>query len=402
MTIHARFSASSSARWLGCPASMKMTEGLNSSSSAHAREGTCAHELGERCLKTGDPTSDHIGKVYEGIEVTKEMADYIQGYVDYVNKHVNDDSILVIEETVSYANWVPDGFGTADAIVVDGDTMHIIDLKYGQGVRVSPIENTQGMLYALGAYEAFRWMGDINYFVIHIYQPRIDNIASWKLTLAELLKFAEYAQERAQLCLTDDAPFGPSDKACQWCQAKSKCPALAKHSFEVIANEFDDITENAITIKDLDTKELVAIWLKEIKNTAYKIVGKTLDPARLGYIMNNAPLIRSWLTSIESEALKLALNDNVSIPRFKLVRSNTNRKFNDEGKAKLEQMLGDAAYKKTLRSPSDLEKELGKEEFKKTLGDYVIKPEGKLTLAPMSDRRKEATQCSADDFDNVD
>ena len=108
--------------------------------------------------------------------------------------------------------------------------MHVIDLKYGKGVPIDADNNSQGMLYALGVLSEYSFIYDIDTVVIHIYQPRIKNYSSWSITTTGLLKWAEWAKQRAEEAITDNAPRTPSEKACQWCKAKATCKALLDHT----------------------------------------------------------------------------------------------------------------------------------------------------------------------------
>ena len=47
------------------------------------------------------------------------------------------DAVLRIEEKIDLTAYVPEGFGTGDAIILADGTLDIIDLKYGKGVPVS-------------------------------------------------------------------------------------------------------------------------------------------------------------------------------------------------------------------------------------------------------------------------
>jgi len=172
MTAHAKLSASGSHRWAHCPGSVKAEEGIADRSSIAADEGTAAHELAELVLTHGGACHDWIGKRLiesNAYTVDQEMADYVQQYVDYVKSHSGQHEY---EQLVDFSEWVPGGFGTADALVLDGNTLRVIDLKYGKGVQVDAFENTQGLLYALGAMSDYEYIAEIEKVVICIVQPR--------------------------------------------------------------------------------------------------------------------------------------------------------------------------------------------------------------------------------------
>lgn len=170
---HAYLSCSSSDRWLNCTVAPKLEAAFIEESSPFAAEGTKAHELGEKVLISGKNACDIKG------DYSTEMRDYVQNYVDYVRAIPGQ---LLVEQRLDISAWVPECFGTSDAVVLADGVCHIVDLKYGKGVRVDAENNSQLMLYALGAYDAYDCIyGPINKVVIHIVQPRLDHYSSWEI-----------------------------------------------------------------------------------------------------------------------------------------------------------------------------------------------------------------------------
>tara|TARA_R110000796_G_scaffold9074_2_gene31180 strand:- start:3364 stop:4491 length:1128 start_codon:yes stop_codon:yes gene_type:complete len=373
---HAKLSASGSARWLACPGSVKAAEEFKSSgSSPAAAEGTCAHELAAMILADQVNPNEYLGLTLKDepyVVVDKDMVRYAQEYADYCEaipgRHF-------VERRVDFSDWVPEGFGTSDCIVYDESTatLHVIDLKYGKGIAVSPVENTQGMLYALGAYKL---VGNkpIHKIIIHIYQPRMQNISEWTISAGELLDWAdEYVKPRAELCFTDDAPREAGDKQCQWCPAKPTCQILKTHVEAVIGAEFDDL--------DLP------------------VIDKQLD---LGIIMQNKKLIESYLKAVEGFIFS-QLESGESVPGYKLVTGRSVRAWADAEEA--EQILRTKRYKvseiftQKLISPTQAQKLLGNKYS--TIDYLVIKPQGKPALAVESDKRPALKLNCVDDFDIV-
>jgi hypothetical protein len=368
MTAHAKLSASGSSRWLNCPGSVKAEEGFPDKSSSFADEGTVAHATAEAILLGANP-SDLLGTYPEktiDIPVTQEMLDYVQVYVDYVNSIKGE---RMIEVRVDFSDLVPEGFGTSDAIIIDGDTLHDIDLKYGKGVLVYAKNNSQAMLYALGALSDFGAIYDIKVIKIAIVQPRLDNISEWEISVQDLLKWGHWVSERAQLALTDNAPRSPSEKACQWCKAKATCAELLNLTHNALASEFDDLSDV-----------------------------HTLSDAQLAFVLENKKLIESWLTAVE-DLIEDRLLSGGEFPNYKLVAGRSTRSWSDESGVEsiLTEALGEAAYVKKLLTPAAAEKALGKTKAK-LIVDYVSKPEGKPTIAHASDKRP-ALGVSADSFE---
>lgn len=380
MAAHAKLSASGSHRWLACPASVMAEQGLPESTSKFAHEGTAAHELAEIILRTPqDDCAQWIGRVLPETEwtVDREMADYVQQYIDYISHHVYKDSYAAYEVRVDFSDWIPDGFGTCDAMVITGDTLHVIDLKYGKGVPVSPVKNTQAMLYALGAYSDAQSIFDIKQVQITIVQSRIfdDEPQSWTISIEDLLRWGEWAKQRAEACLEPGAEFVPGDKQCQWCNAKPTCRALATMTEQAIMAKFEDIsTPDALMSVTRLTDEQIA------------------------KVLRAKALISSWLESVEDRVVE-RLTEGEGFPGYKLVAGKANRRWSDEAQAgaALFEMIGDTSYTRKLLSPAQAEKALGRVRAQE-IASLVFKPQGAPTLVVESDPRPSVGGISADDF----
>jgi hypothetical protein len=374
---HAKLSASGSSKWINCPGSIEAESKVPNKSSVYAEEGTLAHELADICLKAGVDTSAFISKEIHAESdnkvlstiVDKEMAKFVQEYIDYVRSFETKNSQLYTEDRVDFSNIAPDGFGTMDSAILDYDSgvCHIFDLKYGQGVEVSAIENTQGQLYALGFYNELKCLDVIKSFVIHIVQPRKYNFSQWEISIEDLVAFGEFAKKKAQEALTPGAKRVPGYKQCEFCNAKASCTALDKFTQDIISADFDNLDEINIALTD----------------------------ERVKLILDNKKLIESFLNAVETKAFERLISGE-KIPGYKIVEGRSQRKWIDGAEAMLIEKLGEEAFEKSLIGITAAEKKLNK----KDVNDLTYKPPGKLTLAPESDKRPPVTSVS-DDFENL-
>lgn len=364
MAVHSNLGASNAHRWLVCAGSVEAERGIADKESPFAAEGTRAHELGELALRTSDTALD----TFED----QEMAEYVRVYTDYVRQSAHEADLFMIEQRVDYSDWVEDGFGTADAVIVKDDLLHVCDLKYGMGVRVDAENNPQGMLYALGAFAENNFIFDIKTIKISIIQPRLDHISEWQISVEELLRWAEWVSQRAEATKDPNADRTPGEKQCRFCKAKASCKALMEYTEAVIMADFDDL--------DMPS-------------------ANTLTDEQMRVAMEAKPLIEGWLSAVEAQ-IKERLEGGDGFDGFKLVEGRSLRQWTNEMSAAeaLEEMLGaETAYTKKLLSPSQAEKVLGKTR-KAEIADLITKPTGKPTLAPESDKRP-AINLTDDDFD---
>jgi len=362
MTAHAKLSASGSSRWLNCPGSVKAEEKYpNGGSSVFALEGTRAHEVADLCLKAACDADVYVGKKVLDDVIDVAMAGYVQEYLDYVRSYETATSKLFTEERVDFSHVVPGGFGTLDSAVLDYDTKtcHIFDLKYGKGVKVDAFENSQAQLYAIGIEHELSFLNSIDTFVLHIVQPRIYNFSSWEISTYDLLGFSTFVAKIAAKAISGEAERSPGEKQCQWCKAKGDCKTLSDFTTKVITSEFDDLG-------DLDSE--------------------TLTDSQKKTVLDNKKLVETFLKAVESSVFD-QLDQGITFEGYKLVEGRSIRKWSDEAEASLSHKLGDKAYNKKLIGVGAAEKELGKD----FVNDLTVKPQGKTTLAPSSDKRSAIT-----------
>lgn len=381
---HSVHGASSAERWMACPASVKLIEKAPpQKSSPYAAEGTCAHELAEVALLQDKPCTDFIGEKFEGWEVTEEMADYVQIYVDYVRKaSEGEHKEAVIEEKFDLSHIREGMFGSNDACIMEFmGTLEVIDLKYGKGIPVSPEENKQLMYYALGA----AYGSDFKEIKLTIIQPRVeDPIKSWTTTIDRLLRFEKELGDAV------DATLQPQAKAktgphCRFCAAKAICTAKREEAQALARVDFEKATP--------------------IGNGALP-APKDMDEQTLNRILTHSKDVKEWLDSVAAYA-QHRLENGHYVKGYKLVRGRSNRKV--ESEVELHMAYGDDIYTKKLKTLAELKKIAGKD-----LDQFLYKPEGKLTMAPEHDKRPEVEVNSAindfnespidkgDNFDNFE
>lgn len=370
---HALLSASSAHRWLECTPSARLEEQFPDTTSEAAKEGTLAHELAELKVRHYFYTVD-FGKQKFSRRVNKlkkeelwqdEMDGYTDDYLDYIKVTALGlpcRPYVAIEQRVDFGEWVPEGFGTADCILVYGDTVHVFDFKYGKGVSVNAEKNPQMLLYALGAYNTYKMLYPIKQIKMTIIQPRIDNISEWGCYVEELLEFGEYVKERAGFAVKGEGDFRPGESVCRFCRAKAQCRARAEENVKLafFTDKKPPLISNEEVGKFLSQGEDVDKWLKDLKEFALAecLAGKEI----VGWKAVEGRGAREW-TDMDEAFDRL---QNSGIP---------------------EELL----WERKPLTLAQVEKTIGKKEFAACVGDMVIKNPGKPTLVKESDKREAVT-----------
>ena len=367
---------------MSCPASVDFEARFPDSSSPFAQEGTRAHELAAQFLLDDTNATDDLSLFEDKdgeepfTDTPAETADYIQFYLDYVRGFKGD---RLIETRVDFSPWVEGGFGTADVINFDGDTLRVIDLKYGKHVRVNADNNVQGLLYALGAHNDHGWLHNINKIVIAIVQPRQDHISEWEIDEEELLAWADTAQDAAKDALRPDPEFRPSESACQWCRGKESCEARAVSIMRAVSDDFADFA-TPFTVKDKGV-----LGLDEI-----------------GLLLPRLAQVTSFVDGVKRRAYAAAM-DGQTVLGHKLVEGRSSRDWADEDEAERAlstKLEPDQIYKTSIISPYQAEKLIGK---RNPIFDQMVKKtSGKPSLVPVDDKRPEIVIDVASEFDGID
>lgn len=369
MGEHALLSASSSHRWLKCTPSANLEKDFKEETSAFAEEGTAAHELCE--YKVKKYIKQKIKKPKNEL-ISQEMEDYTDVYLYYAKELINKakekckDPVVLVEQKLDFSEFVPEGFGTGDLVIVQDNVLHIVDFKYGMGVLVSAERNPQMFLYALGALNIFDSLYDIKNVKMTIIQPRLNNISDYEISVEELLKWADTElKEKADMAFKGEGEFVPGDH-CRFCRVKAICRARADYLMSIARMEFKK--------PELLTEEEIA------------------------EVLVKADELSKWANDIYAYAQNESITQGVKWHGFKLVEGRANRKYvSDEkvSKAAIEAGFTDI-YKNTLIGISEMEKLMGKKKFKEVLGELVYKPKGKITLVPDSDKRQEVEISTAE------
>lgn len=378
---HALLSASKAERWLNCTPSARLEEKWikkhGKQVSAYADEGTLAHEMAETTLREfiGLIPSDQAWLDLEGLKANplykEEMDAYVEVYTNFVENRASDlaeqanmtiREVLSVERLSDFSDVVPEGTGIADAIIFNGTTLEIVDLKYGKGVKVEADHNPQLQLYAWGMLQPLLLAYDIKEVRATIVQPRLDHIVTFVTTPDELDHWVhEVVVPKAQEAWKGKGELTPGDH-CRFCQIKPKCAALANLAYEIAQQEFKPgEPDSTITDDQLVDLSIKFRWIEE------------------------------WMLAAKAYMLQKAL-EGEHWPGMKLVESRTQRKWTNESavRAKLQEegYLEDEYTTVKLKGLGDIEKLVGKKEFPALLGQWVEKSKGEPTLVPESDKRE--------------
>ena len=371
---HAKLSASSAHRWMNCNPSANLEREFADRTSEAAAEGSAAHALCEHKLRKAlKMRSTRPVSKYN----SDEMEMYTDSYVEFVLEQIEvakqhcADPFVLIEQRLDFSCYVPDGFGTGDCLIVADKLLHIIDFKYGLGVLVEAEENPQMMLYALGALRLFDALYDIDTISMSIFQPRRENVSTWTITVAELEEWAEKTlRPKAELAFKGEGEFNPGPW-CTFCKAAVKCRARAEEKLALAQYEFAK--------PPLLTDE-------EIED-----------------ILSRLDDLTKWANEIAAYAQDAAINHGKQWNGFKLVEGRSIRKYSDETAVVAAATAAGYRdiYKKSLIPITEMEKLMGKKTFAEVLGGLVIKPQGKPTLVPASDKRPAIHTGANHDFTEI-
>lgn len=370
---HAVLSASSSGRWTECPPSAMLNAAAGDITSEYAAQGTDAHTLCEYKVQKAlgrnarDPTENLT-------YFDEEMSECSDSYCQYVMERIVKarenckDPIVLVEQRLDFSEWVPNGFGTGDCVIVGDDELTVIDMKFGVGLLVNAERNTQMMLYALGAIAMLDGIYDIRSVTMTIFQPRRANVSTYAMTKDELLDWAENVLKPiAALAAKGEGEFKAGDH-CRFCKVKSTCRKRAEYNLELARYDFEPPTQ--------------------------------LTDTEVEAVLEKADSLAAWCADVKEYALNAALGGK-RWSRWKAVEGRSTRKYVDE-KAVADKVIqaGYDPYEHKVLGITAMTKMLGKAKFEEMLGGLTHKPPGKPTLVKMSDKRPAISKAvtAAEDF----
>ena len=384
---HALLSASSSSRWLACTPSARFEENFPESTSEFAEEGRLAHSFCElKVLKKFTSTLNqrtfnlNINKLKKDERYHPEMEKTSDLFIEHLTELAMSYEApphITPEVRVDFSDYVPEGFGTCDNIMIGGDTITITDYKHGKGVPVDADGNTQMMLYALGALKKYAPIyGDtIKKVRLCIDQPRIQSeLSVWETTVDELKSWGDSIKPIAEKAFAGLGEYAPGEH-CRFCRGKAQCKARA--DIHTALEEFKDCVPEAIAEPGQNT----------------------LTNAQIGDLLIRGADLVSWYHDLEEYALGSILAGG-EIPGWKAVAGRSNRTFSDQDaaiRAAIEAGYDEALlYERKAKTLTEIEKLMGKAEFASKIGPFVIKPVGKPTLATLSDKRPQYSPAVSD------
>ncbi len=419
--VHALLSASSSKQWLNCPPSARLQLNFPNESSVYAEEGTFAHSVCEYKVKkylherVKRPQSEEF-YTEEIDQITDIYAEFVISIIESMRQN-ECEPLVMVEERVNYSHIAPSGFGTADMLIIGKDEngkglLHIADFKTGRGIFVNAHHNTQMMLYALGGLAAYGYIYPIETVRMSIIQPRLENISTYECSREELEAWGESIKPTAKLAYEGKG----EQKAGEWCffcRAKPVCQACRDEAMALCKEEFLDLDaqDGGAFMEDtraapgddgiaasVEETDMTAPYEPDTETPVFKQPG-LVPLSELEEILPTLNRISSWIDSVFAFVSSEAINHGVEIKGYKVVEGRSKRVFTDiKGVVQKATENGYTdLYKQQLISLTEFEKMMGKKKFAEILGDYVVKPPGKLALVPEDDPREAVDTSSASD-----
>lgn len=377
---HALLSPSSAHRWMTCTPSAQLEAQFPDTTSSAAAEGTLAHEICEIKARQKFFRKTDIGYMAKNV-ATRELnklrkdplfQDEMEGYTDDYVSELDCQALgfterphIALETKLDLTEWIPDGFGTADCIMIGGDKLLVADFKYGKGVRVEAENNPQMQNYALGAWKKFNLVYNIKRVVMMIIQPRLSvNPEIWEESIEDLLDFGESVKGLAQMAIAGEGEYVPGEAQCRFCRARETCRARADYNIQLAFS------------------------------VALGKMPPLISDEEVGMYLTRGADVASWLKDLQEYALRTCLAGG-TIPGYKAVEGRGSREWTDQDEAfaALEKagVPVEVMYERKPLTLAALEKVVGKKAFAEAVGEFVVKTPGKPALKPESDKRPAIT-----------
>lgn len=372
-TQHALLSASGAHRWLHCTGSPLLEKDFPDSTSVYAQEGTLAHYLCELKLMayTGEITKRKLTSMKNKLMKSElwqpEMDSTSEAYLDYIKDITMSYTVkpvILIEKKVDFSRYVSEGFGTADCLILAGDTLHVVDYKHGKGVVVDADHNPQMMLYALGAMSELSLLYRFKFVHMTIVQPRVNNISEFTMSADELIEWGEtVVKPKAEAAISGNGTFEAGDW-CRFCRAKQQCKTRYKSNDSLYPELSERHDPRLITLTEL------------------------------GEYLRRGRDMAAWLEDMKEYALSESLA-GADVPGWKAVEGRGSRAFTDTDEA-VDTLVKNGIdesvlYERRVLTLAQMEKAVGKKAFGEIVGNLVVKNPGKPTLVEESDKRPRIT-----------
>lgn len=381
---HALLSASSSHRWIHCPPSVRLSENAPERTSEYAEAGRVAHAIAElkarKYFLEPMPTRTYnarLKKLQADPHYDKGMEGSTDEYLEYLKGRAMSfggvTPCVALEIRVDYDHIARGGFGTSDCIMITPDTLCVIDYKNGAGVPVEAENNSQMMLYALGALKLYGPIyGDsIRSIRLAIVQPNAGGTKEWQLTAEALRLWGEtVVKPAAELAWEGKGDFAPGDW-CRFCPVKAQCTARAAKMLEL-----EDSYHMALPAGMPDAQK--------------RSPQRLLTDSEVGACLEAAAYLEAWIKDLKDYAFDTIMKGG-EIAGYKVVEGRGSRDWTDLDSAfdtLIQRGVAEAMlWERKPVSVAVLEKALGKKAFTQTAGDLVTKKPGKPALVPESDGR---------------
>jgi hypothetical protein len=340
MAEHAPLSPSASDLWMNCPGGAVLNEDVPRTGNAASAQGTVAHTVAHRMLTNG--AVPEVGSQMEvgstvledgfKVEVDAEMIMHADAYAGYVRSLGGWQRY---EQWVSLEWLVPGVWGTADAVVVDIDhgELHVVDFKYGAGVKVDVVDNWQLLIYGMAALGPDNWL-DLKRIHMHIHQPRMNNVQMWTVPVEDLANYqAQLVQavNAVRAAMSEPEQHLSPGTHCRWCPQRGTCSALQTKAIASAQVAFGPV--------------------------------ETMPQPVISDILEHAEMIDLWIAAVRAEAYKRA--EVGQCPGWKLVPKRAQRQWIDEDALRAASISQGVNVfgERPLLSPAQLEKTIGKRAF---------------------------------------